>query len=197
MLFRGVEMRVLLVLAALLSAVPALAAETMYDNDPNREMKDGLEEAFGIYIINPSRRRPEEKVEIKGDTAEFWLLYDPRKPDFDRIKCDAMRWTLFGRFGESGAQKVFKQYPKINNIDLIVYHLKSTRTADKDGKYTVTKSPQWSIRTRITRKTADRVDWNATKNALDKEPKQDKDVATCITQAQRIVPFKTNREYFK
>lgn len=191
-------MRFLLVAAALLSAVPALAAETMYENDPNRETKDKLEEAFGVYIINPSRRRPEEKVEIKGDTAEFWLLYDPRKPDFDRIKCDAMRWTLFGRFGkDSGAQHVFKQFPKVQNLELIVYHLKSTRTVDKDGKYTVTKSPIWSIRTRLTRRTADRVDWNNAGNQLDKEPKTDKEVSTCLSQAQKIVPFKTNREYFK
>ncbi len=190
-------MRVLLVAAALLAAVPAFAAETMYGSDPQREMKEELEEAFGIYIINPSRRRPEEKVDIKGDTAEFWLLFDPRKPDFDRIKCDALRWTLFGRFGESGARKVFKQNSKINNIEMIVYHLKSTRTVDKDGKYTVTKSPLWSIRTRITRKVAERVDWNSASAQLEKDPKTDKDVATCVSQAQKIVPFKTNREYFK
>ena len=55
---------VVLVLIALFAAPAVFAAETMYGNDPNREMKEDVEDTYGMYILNPSRRHTKEMLEF-------------------------------------------------------------------------------------------------------------------------------------
>ncbi len=187
-----------LVLSTLASSVPALAVETMYENDKDRALKEQIEDTYGVYILNPSRRRPEEKVEIKGDTLEMWLYYDPRKPDFDRMKCEGLKWVLIGRFGKGGAQAFFNEFPKFNNVDLVVYQLDSKRTVDKEGKYTITKTPSKTMMLRLSRKKSDKLDWPALVKNLDQTQKTDKDVAACVKTAERFVDrYWYSKEYFK
>lgn len=185
-------------LFVLSSSLPALAVETMYEGDKDRALKEQIEETYGVYILNPSRRRPEEKVELKGDTLEMWLYYDPRKPDFDRMKCEGLKWILLGRFGKGGAQAFFNEYPKFNNVDMVVYQLDSKRTVDKEGKYTITKTPSKTMMMRLSRKKSDKLDWAAIVKSLDQVQKTDKDVATCVKTAERYVDrYWYSKEYFK
>ena len=187
-----------LLLSSLASSVPALAVETMYENDKDRALKEQIEDTYGVYILNPSRRRPEEKVEIKGDTLEMWLYYDPRKPDFERMKCDGLKWVLIGRFGKGGAQAFFNEFPKFNNVDLVVYQLDSKRTIDKEGKYTITKTPSKTMMMRLSRKKSDKLDWPALVKSLDQVQKTDKDVSACVKTAERFVDrYWYSKEYFK
>lgn len=178
-------------------AGPASAAETMYEGDSDRALKEDVEETYGVYILNPSRRRPEEKVQVRGDTVEMWLFVDPRKPDYDRMKCDGLKWTLIGRFGKGGAEAFFKRHTKLNNVDLVVYRLDSKRTVDANGNYTITKTPQKYMQFRVSRKTADKLDWKVVRNALDKTERTDKEVAACVRTGQRFVRHWYSKEYFK
>ena len=190
---------VLTVLTVSTWAVPASAAETMYENDPARQTKESIEEIYGVYILNPSRRRPEEKVEIKNDIAELWLYVDPRKPDFNRVKCDGLKWVLIGRFGKGGAQPFFNEFDKLNNVDLNIFQLNSARTVDKDGKYTVTKTPSVIMKARVTRKKSEAMDWAAVKTALDKNEKTDKELEACVRAGEKFLDKKVfySKEYFK
>lgn len=180
------------------SSLQARAAETMYEGDKDRALKEQIEETYGVYILHPSRRRPEEKVEIKGDTLEMWLYYDPRKPDFDRMKCEGLKWILMGRFGKGGAQAFFNEYPKFNNVDMVVFQLDSKRTVDKEGKYTITKTPSKTMMLRLSRKKSDKLDWVQIVKSLDQVQKTDKEVAICVKTAERFVDrYWYSKEYFK
>ena len=185
------------VLVALI-ATPALAAETMYGNDPNRELKEEIEDTYGMYILNPSRRHPKEKVEINGENVEIWLYHDPRKADFDKIKCDAIRWLLLGRFGKGGAQPFFAQFPKFNAVELDLFHLTSSRTVDAAGKYTVTKTPRTVLKVKLTRKKSDKTDYAAIAKEFETKYKTADDAPACVKAAEKFVDAKFyNKEYFK
>lgn len=188
-------MRVAVPLLVALFAAPAVfAADTMYGNDPNREMKEDVEDTYGMYILNPSRRHPKEKLEINGDNVEIWLYHDPRKVDFDKLKCDAIRWLVLGRFGKGGAQPFFASYAKFNSVELDVYQLLSSRTVDAAGKYTVTKTPQTVLKVKLTRKRADKTDFDAVKKQLDTLAKGEPDV--CVKAAEKLIDAKWyNKDY--
>lgn len=177
-------------------AAPAFAADTMYPNDPDRQVKEQIEDVYGVYILLPSRRNPKEKVEINGDTVEMSLFVDPRwreNPEYNKMKCDAMKWILVGRFGTGGAQPFFNEFTKYNNVDLTVFKLDSTRTVDKDGKYTVTKTPDTIMRFRLTRKKAEKTDWPGVAKAMDP-----KNPDGCVRAGEKLVDRTWySKEYFK
>lgn len=188
---------VALALVALFTASTALAAESMYGNDPKREIKEDVEDVYGMYILNPSRRHPKEKVEINGENVELWLYHDPRKPDLDKLKCDAIRWLVLGRFGKGGAQPFFAEFKKFNAVELDVYQLNSTRTVDAAGKYTVTKTPRTILKVKLSRKKADKMDWAAAKESLDKLAKLPEG-DQCVKAGEKLIDAKWyNREYFR
>lgn len=189
---------VALALVALFTVPPvSFGAESMYGNDPRRELKEDIEDVYGMYILNPSRRHPKERVELSGDNAEFWLYYDPRKLDGDELKCDAIRWLVLGRFGKGGAQPFFAQFPKINAVELDMFQLNSTRTVDASGKYTVSKSPRTILKVKLTRRKADKIDWATAKETLEKLDKMP-DAGQCVKAAEKFIDAKWyNREYFR
>src|SRR5882724_5002255 len=84
-------------------ASSAHAIDTMYPDDPNRQLKEGIEDAYGMYILLPSRRNVKEKIEINDENVDLWVYYDPRKPESDKIKCEALSWVTQGRFGSANA----------------------------------------------------------------------------------------------
>ena len=185
---------VVLVLIALFAAPAVFAAETMYGNDPNREMKEDVEDTYGMYILNPSRRHPKEKLEFNGENVEIWLYHDPRKVDFDKLKCDAIRWLILGRFGKGGAQPFFASYAKFNSVELDVFQLSSARTVDAAGKYTVTKTPKPVLKVKLTRKRADKMDFEAVKKQLDTLAKGEPDV--CVKAVEKLIDAKWyNKDY--
>ena len=192
-------MPVLVLLAALLVSPAALSADTMYANDPARELKEDIEDAYGLYILNPSRRHSKEKVEINGETVELWLYHDPRKPDFDQFKCDAIRWLLLGRFGKGGAQPFFAQFQKFNAVELDIFELQSSRTVDRDGKYDVRKTPNTIMKLRLSRRRAERLKWDQVRATLDKLSKPSVEPEQCVRTAERLVDAKwyNTREYFR
>ena len=179
----------------------ASAADTMYANDPDATLKESIEDTYGLYILNPSRRHFKEKVEINGgDTVEMWLFMDPRKPDQEKLKCEAYKWLLLGRFGKtSGAQPFFQRFPKYKNVDLVVFRLNSERTMDKEGRYVVTKSPSAYLKLRLTRAKAEKLDWAAAHTLLDKASNAGApDPAVCLKSAEKWVDAKWySKEYFK
>ncbi|HVO29687.1 MAG TPA: hypothetical protein VMV18_03090 [bacterium] len=180
-------------------AATPTAADTMYPDDANRQLKESIEDAYGLYILQPSRRNPKEKVEISDDNVEMWLYFDPRKPDYDRMKCEAYKWVLLGRFGIGGAQPFFEKFPKYKAVDLVVYRLASERTMDKDGNYHVSKTPSAYLKLRVSRAKAKALDWSAVKQQLEKagEPKGPEPVA-CVRNAEKWVDAKWySKEYFK
>lgn len=188
---------VALALVALFSASTVLAAESMYGNDPKRELKEDVEDVYGMYILNPSRRHPKEKVEINGESVELWLYHDPRKVDFDKLKCDAIRWLVLGRFGKGGAQPFFAEFKKFNAVELDLYELSSARSVDNAGKYTVTKTPKTVLKVKLTRKKADKMDWVAAKESLDKLAKLP-EADQCVKAGERLIDAKWyNKEYFR
>ena len=183
---------------AILAQPTAFAAESMYEGDPQKELKDDIEAAYGLYILNPSRRNPKEKVEIKGETAEMYLYWDPRKSDPDKLKCDALKWLLLGRFGKGGAQNFFQQLPKFQAAQLHLFRLNSTRTVDAAGKYTVTKTPQEIAKLNLTRKKAEKTDWNKVKADFAKFARPDADYAACVKTTEKHIDARWyNKEYFK
>lgn len=184
----------ILLLAALFAAPTVFAAETMYGNDPNRELKEDIEDTYGMYILNPTRRHPKEKIEINGDNVELWLYHDPRKVDFDKLKCDSIRWLILGRFGKGGAQPFFASFAKYNSVELDVFQLNSSRTVDAAGKYTVTKTPQTVLKVKLTRKKADKTDFDATKKQLDALAKGEPDA--CVKAVEKLIDAKWyNKDY--
>ncbi len=193
----------LLLVAVGWAFLPAGAsAETMYENDPQRELKESIEDLYGVYILNPSRRQAREKVEIDptGKKATLWLYYDPRKPDFEKIKCEALRWILVGRFGKGGAQPFFQQHKKFETVELVLFELKSNRTVDKDGKYTVTKTPSPIAKLRLDRKKSEKHDWAAVKKKMDIGQAPDADaISACVKNGESLVSGKPlyNKDYFK
>ena len=188
-----------ILLAALLAAPAVLAAETMYEGDPAREVKEDIEESYGMYILNPSRRHPKEKVEIKGENVEIWLYHDPRKVDYERIKCDAIKWLLLGRFGQKGgAQAFFAQYPKYNAVELDIFQLNSTRTVDNAGKYTVTREPSPILKVKITREKSGKLNWEQVDKTMKELSAPGKEPDACVKTAEKLVSAKFyNKEYFK
>ena len=156
-----------LLLCCLLYGGKVGAQTTMYEGDPNREVKEDIEEIFGIYILNPSRRHGKEKVLVKKDLVEMWLFYDQRRPSIDRIKCYAFRWLLLGRYGtQQGVRTLFSKYSRFNRVDLIFYTLQSNRTLEKRGVYRVNKTSQRYLAARISRKRAGKLDWDALEKSL-------------------------------
>lgn len=190
---------VIVLLLALYAASSARSAETMYGNDPAREVKEDIEDVYGLYILNPSRRHPKEKVEVNGDTVELWLYHDPRKKDLERIKCDAYKWITLGRFGKGGAQPFFAQFPKFNAVELILFQLKSSRTVDREGKYTVTKTPSPTMKVRLSRKRAERVKWDDLRKEFERLSKAGTDADPCARFGERQVDAKwyNTKEYFR
>lgn len=187
-----------LLLAALLAAPRAFAAETMYANDPNREVKEDIEDAYGIYILKPSRRHPKEKVEINNDAVELWLYHDPRKADYDRIKCDAIKWLLTGRFGKGGAQHFFARFPKFNSVELDLFRLNSVRTVDANGKYTVNRQPSTVLKVKLSRRKADRMKWEDVERVMRDLSAPGKEPEACVKMAERLIDAKFySREYFR
>ena len=188
-------------LAALLPAATAgaLGETSMYSpDDPLKDVKQQIEDVYGVYILLPSRRNPQEKVEINGDTVTMWLYVDPRKPDYDKVKCDALKWTLLGRFGTGGAQPFFNQFEKYNNVNVFFFKLDSTRTVDKDGKYTVKKDPNTILKVQLSRRKSERLDWNAVKAAMPVENQRGADYPSCVRAGERFVDRTWyNKEYFK
>lgn len=183
-----------LLLAALFAAPTVFAAETMYANDPNREMKEDVEDTYGMYILNPSRRHPKEKLEFNADNVEIWLYHDPRKVDLDKLKCDSIRWLILGRFGKGGAQPFFSNYAKFASVELDIFQLLSSRTVDGAGKYTVTKTPQTILKVKLTRKRADKMDYEATKKQLDALAKGEPDA--CAKASEKLIDAKWyNKDY--
>ena len=175
------------------------ATDTMYENDPNRQVKESIEDTYGLYILQPSRRNSKEKVEINDDNVEFWLYYDPRKPDPEKIKCEAYKWLLVGRFGVGGAQPFFAKFPRYKAVDLVIYRLASERTMDANGQYHVSKSPSAYLKLRVTRARAEKLDWAAVKQLLEKagEPKGP-EPGQCVRTADRWVDQRWySKEYFK
>lgn len=190
--------RFLTAILAVLIAAPAMAAETMYGNDPNRELKEEVEDVYGMYILNPSRRHPKERVEISGDNVELWLYHDPRKVDGDKIKCDAIRWLILGRFGKGGAQPFFAQFPKFNSVELDMFQLVSARTVDASGKYTVTKTPKTILKVKLSRRKADKHDYVAIAKEFESKYKTSDDAPACVKAAEKLIDAKFyNKEYFK
>jgi len=53
-------------------ASSAHAIDTMYPDDPNRQLKEGIEDAYGMYILLPSRRNVKEKIEINDENVDLW-----------------------------------------------------------------------------------------------------------------------------
>ena len=185
--------------AALLGASSFAATDSMYDNDPAKQVKESIEDTYGIYILQPSRRNQKERVEINDDNVELWVYYDPRKPDDNKIKCEAYRWLMLGRFGIGGAQPFFEKFPKYKAVDMVVYRLNSERTMDKDGQYHVSKTPSAYMKLRLTRNKAKSTDWAAVKKELEHvgEPKGP-DPAVCVRNSERFVDAKWySKEYFK
>lgn len=190
--------RLLTALLAALIAAPAMAAETMYGNDPNRELKEEVEDVYGMYILNPSRRHPKEKIELNGENVEIWLYHDPRKVDADKIKCDAIRWLILGRFGKGGAQPFFAQFPKFNAVELDMFQLASARTVDASGKYTVTKTPKTTLKVKLSRKKADRLDFAAIAKEFETKYKTADDAPACVKAGERLIDAKFySKEYFR
>ena len=188
---------VALALVALFAAPAVFAAESMYAKDSRRELKEDIEDVYGMYILNPSRRHPKEKVDISGDNVEFWLYFDPRNLDGDELKCDAIRWLVMGRFGKGGAQPFFAQFDKFNSVELDLFKLNSTRTVDGAGRYTVSKSPRTILKVKLTRRKADKIDWATAKETLEKLDKAP-DAAQCVKAAERFIDAKWyNKEYFR
>lgn len=176
------------------------AIDTMYPDDANRQLKESIEDTYGIYILNPSRRNAAEKVEIKGETVELWLYYDPRKPDYDKQKCEAYKWIMLGRFGVGGAKPFFEKFPHYKYVDLVVYRLVGDRTLDKEGNYHISKTPSVYMKMRLSRARAQKLDWAAVTKELKRagEPKGPDDSA-CVRTAERWVDahWYNTREYFK
>ena len=192
-------MRVVVFMLLVLVGTPVFGAETMYANDPNRELKEDIEDAYGMYILNPSRRHPKEKIEINGENVEVWLYYDPRKGDNDKLKCDAMKFLLLGRFGNGGAQRFFSEFEKYQSVELDVFQLNSGRTVDANGKYTVTKTPRTILKVKLSRKRSDKHDYAD----LAKRFRPDGDIGKlepdqCVKAAEKLIDAKFyNKEYFK
>lgn len=164
---RRTILMIVLLLCGLLNGGKVSAQVTMYEGDPNREVKEDIEEIFGLYILNPSRRHGKEKILVKKDLVEMWLFYDQRRPSVERIKCYAYRWLLLGRYGnQQGVRTFFSKYSRFNKVDLIFYTLKSNRTLEKRGVYKVRKTPQRYLAARISRKRAGKLDWDALEKSL-------------------------------
>ncbi len=100
------------------------------------DLAQQIENHFHIYQIKPEKRRSEEKVEIKGDTATifYWENLANRKPD--EAICNAFGWMMLGRtsYGK-GAQDAFERYPTLQQIEIGFFDVdfgtkKGTRRAE-------------------------------------------------------------------
>jgi hypothetical protein len=208
-----------LLLAGLgVSALPAFGIDatpggSMYENDPARAMKEGIEDSVGLYVLQPSRRHPKEKVEIpEPGTAELWLFMDPRKPDYEKEKCDALKDLLVGRFGVGGAKPFFDRFPTFKALSVVLFRVGIGHTLTPEGKYVVEKSVLAYTKLKLTRARADKLDWAAVRvqfgasttgltpqmGAEPKETPKPIDSAACVRNASKWADnIFFSKDYFK
>ena len=146
----------------------------MYPNDKDRKRKEQIEEIFGLYVLNPSRRDAGEKVVLKPSKTgksmgiELNLYYDQR-PSFtkSKTKCNAYQWLLLGRFGEGGGVRtLFDRFKDVNYADIHFYTVLSERTVQRDGTYVVKRKPRRFLMARVTRKRVKAINWKQLETKL-------------------------------
>lgn len=181
----------------------AYGAETMYPDDPQRQLKEAIEDAYGMYILVPSRRHPKERVEIADDEVLLWVYEDPRKPDYDHQKCEAFKNLLVGRFGDGGAKTFFDRFPKYRAVQLVEFRQLVSHSLNPDGKYIIDKTPAAYIKLRISRANAAKLDWKAVHELLDranesKDSPKTPEPTNCIRTATKWIDNAFfSKEYFK
>lgn len=91
-------------------------------DDPQREMKAAIEAMMGIYLVDPPRRHPSERVVIQGGRVRFDVWQPIGRNTDAELKTRAVKWLLFGRTSfSSGARGIFSEYPRVVEV-MLVFH---------------------------------------------------------------------------
>lgn len=117
-------------------------------DDPQREMKVAIEKMMGIYLVDPPRRHPSERVVIDGGRVRF-DIWQPVGSNTDKeLKTRAVKWLVFGRTGFSnGARGIFSEYPQVAEVMLVFHEVmrpdkqkrRRTKQAEQITRYLILK----------------------------------------------------------
>ncbi len=127
---------------------PLFAAAIYPPDDPQREMKADLERMMGIYLVDPPRRHPSERVVIDGGRVRFDIWQPVGRNTDVELKTRAVKWLVLGRTGFSkGARGIFSDYPSVAEVMLAFHEVtrpdktkrRRTRQPDKITRYLIIK----------------------------------------------------------
>lgn len=103
---------------ALLMAAPAI-----YDqDDPLIQMKQRVEALMGVYLVDPPRRHPSERVHVRGGQVRVDVWHPVAGLSDAELKTRAVRWLVYGRTQYApGIGGVFGEMPGVNEA-ILVFH---------------------------------------------------------------------------
>lgn len=101
-------------------AVPPRALQIYGADDPLAALKVRVEELTGIYLVDPPRRHPSERVTLKGDAVRIQYWQTPTGFSDEELLARAVGWFLLGRTQyASGARGIFGEMPAVERVTLV------------------------------------------------------------------------------
>ena len=110
--------------------------------------------SFGLYLTHPELREESEGVYQTGSTLKLTYLddFEARRVIGARV-CAFARWLLLGRLEKSeGAQLFFVQNPELQEVELIIYRLRSILSLGPEGRYQQRRRPTVILSMRLSRR---------------------------------------------
>jgi hypothetical protein len=121
--------------------------------DPVKAASQSIQTHLGLYVTLPARRDEGERVYVRRDRLEAWLMRPLTPKTVETAVCDGARWLLTGRLSESrGVSGVFDAMPETREVALIFYGVKTRVDPDRDGKYRQRRTVEPHARFMISRK---------------------------------------------
>jgi hypothetical protein len=100
-------------------AVTARAAQVYGADDPTAPLKLRVEQLTGIYLVDPPRRHPTERVSLKGGEVRITYWQTVGGATDDELLARAVSWFVMGRTQyASGVRGVFGEMPAVERVVL-------------------------------------------------------------------------------
>jgi hypothetical protein len=107
------------------------------------------------FITTDAYRDVNETILLKGQTLEIWRLDNLETGAINTKLCQTVRHLLFGRLNQSlGIQTLFKRNAQIQEIQWILYRVKTQVTPSLNNQYQQTRQPVSVAKVIISRRKA-------------------------------------------
>lgn len=96
------------------------AARIYGADDPTAPLKLRVEQLMGVYLVDPPRRHPTERVTMKGGQVRVTYWQTVGGATDDELLARAVQWFVFGRTQyATGARGVFGELPAVDRVALV------------------------------------------------------------------------------